>query len=165
MTTPRRNAPGPGQESVWDFPRPPALRSTDELVEVDFGGRVIASTRAALQVLETSHPPTYYLPRSAFDDGVLVPVEGRTFCEFKGAADYFDVVVGESRASRAAWHYPHPTKRFEAIVDHVAVMPSLMEQCRVDGEVVRLQEGGFYGGWITSKVSGPFKGAPGTTGW
>lgn len=160
-----RDEPQPGQESVWDFPRPPALRPTSELVEVHYGGRLIASTRSALRVLETSHPPTYYLPRDSFGGGVLVPVEGSTWCEFKGRADYFDVVVGERIAHRAAWHYPTPTTKFIDILDHVAVMPSTMDACYVDGELVRPQEGTFYGGWITSKVSGPFKGSPGTMGW
>ena len=161
----RRDTPHQGQESVWDFPRPPALRASTELVEVHFGGRRIASTNSSLQVLETSHPPTYYIPRDAFDSAVLVPVEGNTYCEFKGRADYFDVVVGSSVAPRAAWRYPTPTKQFAALADYLAVMPSMMDGCFVDGELVTPQEGTFYGGWITSKVSGPFKGGPGTIGW
>ncbi len=152
-------------ESVWDYPRPPAVRPVQARVEIDFGGVPIAATDKALQVLETSHPPSFYLPAAAFADGVLHPVGGTTWCEFKGTASYFDVVVGEHRASRAAWHYPDPTAGFGALLDHVAVMPGAMEQCRVDGEVVTPQEGGFYGGWITSAVRGPFKGAPGTRGW
>lgn len=165
MGPPDPDTPQPGQESVWDFPRPPVLRSGDELVEIHFGGRRIASTRNALQVLETSHPPTYYLPREDFADGVLVPVSGNTVCEFKGRADYFDVVVGDRRAPRAAWHYPNPSLRFADILAHVAVMPAMMDACVVDGELVQPQQGSFYGGWITSKVSGPFKGGPGTLGW
>ena len=165
MTRPHREDPKPGQESVWDFPRPPVLRASAELVEVHLGGRRIASTRNSLQMLETSHPPTYYLPLEAFDDGVLVAVSGSTHCEFKGRADYFDVVVGDKVARRAAWHYTKPDRKYADIVDHVALMPSLMDACYVDGELVVPQEGQFYGGWITSKVSGPFKGAPGTMGW
>lgn len=165
MHADRRDTPLPGQESVWDFPRPPALRTSSELVEVHFGGRRIASTRSSLQVLETSHPPTYYIPRDAFDDGVLVPVDGNTHCEFKGRADYFDVVVGKRVARRAAWHYPKPAPGFTAVIGHLALMPSLMEACYVDGELVIPQEGQFYGGWITSKVSGPFKGGSTTMGW
>ncbi|MDO5736800.1 MAG: DUF427 domain-containing protein [Propionibacteriaceae bacterium] len=165
MTPRHRDVPLPGQESVWDFPRPPALRPSEELVEIRFAGQLIASTRKALQVLETSHPPTYYLPREAFVEGALVPVAGSTHCEFKGKADYFDVVVGERVAHRAAWHYPRPTRGFKDILDHVAVMPSMMDSCHVDGEVIQPQEGSFYGGWITSKVSGPFKGGPATIGW
>lgn len=165
MTSVRRDQPLPGQESVWDFPRPPALRASADLVEIRFAGHLIASTRESLQVLETSHPPTYYVPRQAFVDGVLVPVAGSTHCEFKGRADYFDVVVGQRSAIRAAWHYPTPDSKYAAIVDHVAVMPAMMDSCHVDGELVRPQDGRFYGGWITSKVSGPFKGGPGTMGW
>lgn len=165
MTSRRRDVALPGQESVWDFPRPPALRPSADLVEVRFADQLIATTTSSLQVLETSHPPTYYLPRDAFADGVLVPVQGSTHCEFKGRADYFDVVVGDRVARRAAWHYPHPDPKYTAILDHVAVMPAMMDSCHVDGELVRPQDGQFYGGWITSKVSGPFKGSPGTMGW
>ncbi|UJH70341.1 DUF427 domain-containing protein [Ornithinimicrobium sp. INDO-MA30-4] len=152
-------------ESVWDYPRPPALRGTNEAVEVHFGGQIIARTDKPIQVLETSHPPTYYLPRTAFEPGVLKPVPGRTTCEFKGQASYFDVVVGEARASRAAWRYPEPTSGFADLLGHVALMPGLMDAIYVDGELVQAQDGDFYGGWITSKIKGPFKGAPGTLGW
>jgi uncharacterized protein (DUF427 family) len=157
--------PGPGQESVWDYPRPPALEPLTELVEVHLGGVVVARTRAALRVLETSHPPTYYLPSASFAAGTLVPVEGQTVCEWKGVASYFDVVAGGRRAPRAAWTYPDPVGAFAALAGHVAVMPGLVDGCFVDGERVRPQEGGFYGGWVTSRVVGPFKGAPGTWTW
>ncbi|MFN2319238.1 MAG: DUF427 domain-containing protein [Dermatophilaceae bacterium] len=152
-------------ESVWDYPRPPAVREVEERIEVWFAGERIAACDRAIQVLETSHPPTYYLPIDAFAEGVLQPVGGSTWCEFKGRAAYFDIVVGDRRAERAAWHYPERVAGYAVLVDHVAVMPSAMEQCTVDGEVVVPQEGGFYGGWITSRVKGPFKGAPGTRGW
>lgn len=162
---PRPDKPGPGQESVWDYPRPPVLEPSSETVEVFLGGRVVARTTAALRLLETSHPPTYYLPREAFVDGVLRPVDGTSSCEWKGRATYFDLVDGDRTAERAGWTYPHPAAGFEAILDHVAVMPSLVDECRVDGEVVTPQSGGFYGGWITRRVAGPFKGEPGTWGW
>lgn len=152
-------------ESVWDYPRPPALRQTDERVEVHLGGQVIATTTSPIQVLETSHPPTYYLPRSCFVEGALQPVRGSTMCEFKGRADYFDLVGEGVRAPRAAWHYPTPTPGFVDLLDYVAVTPSAVDACYVDGERVTPQEGSFYGGWITAKVAGPFKGAPGTLGW
>ena len=152
-------------ESVWDYPRPPRVEPTDELVEVVLGGQVVARTTQALRVLETSHPPTYYLPRSAYAEGVLEPVRGSSFCEWKGHAAYYDLVAGDRRASRAGWTYPEPAGGFEAIRDHVAVMPGLVEECRVDGERVTPQAGGFYGGWITSRVRGPFKGEPGTSHW
>lgn len=161
----RRDKSLAGQESVWDYPRPPALRKSDELVEVRFADQLIASTHDSVQVLETSHPPTYYIPRAAFEAGVLVPTAGHTHCEFKGRADYFDVVVGDRVAKRSVWQYPHPTPKFASLSEYVALMPALMDACFVDGERVTPQEGQFYGGWITSKVSGPFKGGPGTMGW
>ncbi len=165
MAAIRRVPAGPGQESVWDYPRPPFVEPTTELVEVVLGGVVVARTRAALRVLETSHPPAYYLPYAAFADGTLVPVSGTTYCEFKGDASYVDVVAGGRRAARAGWTYRTPSPGFEAIVDHVSVMPGAMDRCTVDGEVVQPQDGGFYGGWITARVVGPFKGGPGTFGW
>lgn len=165
MRRPTPDRPGPHQESAWDYPRPPALVASDALVEVVLGGVVVASTRRSLRVLETSHPPTYYVPASDYRPGVLVPVEGSTFCEWKGAASYFDLVTDARTAPRAAWTYPTPTRGFEALVDHVAVMPALVDRCTVDGEVVRPQVGGFYGGWITDAVAGPFKGEPGSHGW
>jgi uncharacterized protein (DUF427 family) len=156
---------GPGQESVWDYPRPPAVDPSDELVEVHLGGVVVARSRSSLRVLETSHPPTYYLPLDAFVDGALVPVQGSTVCEWKGRAAYFDVVGGGRRAARAAWTYPEPVATYAVLAGHVAVMPGLVDACLVDGETVRAQEGGFYGGWITDRVVGPFKGGAGSWGW
>ncbi|WP_229660664.1 DUF427 domain-containing protein [Marmoricola endophyticus] len=157
--------PGPGQESVWDYPRPPAVDLSDETVEVVLGGETVARTTASVRVLETSHPPTYYVPVHDFVAGALVPVAGSSYCEWKGAAAYFDLVGGGVRAERAAWTYPDPTSGFEALREHVAVMPSTVDRCLVDGEEVVPQAGGFYGGWITSRVVGPFKGEPGTWGW
>ena len=157
---------GPGQESVWDYPRPPRLEPTDETVEVVLGGVVVARTTRALRVLETSHPPTYYLPAEDFADGALRPSsDGSSLCEWKGLAAYLDVVGGDRVAARAAWTYPDPTPAFTALAGHVALYPAAMDACKVDGERVRPQPGGFYGGWITSRVVGPFKGAPGTLGW
>jgi len=157
--------PEPEVESVWDYPRPPRVEPSAEHVEVELGGQVIASTDVSWRVLETSHPPTYYLPRTAFTAGVLHPVGGHTWCEWKGQASYFDVVVGDRVAERAAWTYQRPTAGFEVIAGAIAVMPGLVDRCTVDGEVVEPQPGGFYGGWITGRVRGPFKGAPGTRGW
>jgi uncharacterized protein (DUF427 family) len=116
-------------------------------------------------VLETSHPPTYYLPWRAFVTGSLVPAAGVSMCEWKGAASYLDVVGGGVRAPRSGWTYPQPTPTFAALADPVAVYPAAMQRCTVDGEVVQAQPGTFYGGWVTSKVVGPFKGVPGSTGW
>jgi uncharacterized protein (DUF427 family) len=163
--TVRREEPGPGQESVWDYPRPPRVEPTDETVEILLGGQLVARSTRSLRVLETSHPPTYYLPVADFTEGALRPAAGSSWCEFKGTAAYLDVVGGGVIARGAAWTYPEPTPGFEALIGHVAVMPGAMDECRVDGQVVTPQEGGFYGGWITSRVVGPFKGAPGTRGW
>ena len=164
----RRNVeePGPGQESVWDYPRPPRLESSDEHVVVEFGGTAVADTWRAQRVLETSHPPTYYLPLEDFAEGALRPAEGSSYCEWKGAAAYLDVVGADGRvAERAAWFYPQPVPGFAALTDHVAVYPAAMDLCTVNGETVRPQPGSFYGGWITSRVAGPFKGVPGSAGW
>jgi uncharacterized protein (DUF427 family) len=155
---------GPDQESVWNYPRPPRLERSDELVEVRLGGESIATTRGAWRVLETSHPPTYYVPREDVVDGALVDAAGQSWCEWKGRADYFDVVGGDLTVPSGAWTYRTPSPGFEAITGAVAFYPGRVE-CYVDGERVVAQPGGFYGGWITSRVTGPFKGAPGTMGW
>ena len=155
----------PGQESVWDYPRPPALRASDEEIIIVLGGAEICETRTSFRVLETSHPPTYYLPRKSFVDGALQPAGGHSFCEWKGEATYVDVVGGGKTASRAGWYYPHPASRYGELRDHIAVYAGMMDYCLVDGERVVPQPGGFYGGWITSAVSGPFKGIPGSQGW
>ena len=156
-----RVQPGPGQESVWDYPRPPRVEATADRIRIRLDGQVIADTTDAVRVLETSHPPVYYVPRSAFVDGVLTPADGASFCEFKGAARYLSV----GTATRAAWYYPNPSPGYEQLVDRVAVYPSAMDSCEVACETVTPQAGDFYGGWITSKVVGSFKGEPGTMGW
>jgi uncharacterized protein (DUF427 family) len=161
----RREEPGPGQESVWDYPRPPRVEPTAERVTVELGGVLVADTTRALRVLETSHPPTYYLPLDAFAAGSLQPAPGTSWCEFKGTAAYLDVLGGGRRAARAAWTYPEPAAGYEALAGHVALYPGLLDGVRVDDEPVQPQEGGFYGGWITSRVVGPFKGPRGTLGW
>ncbi len=165
MRHPSPDPAGPGQESVWDYPRPPRVEASTELVEVWLGGERIAATTSSWRVLETSHPPTYYLPRGAFVPGSLRPAAGSSFCEWKGAASYLDLVGGAAVAPRAGWFYPRPTAGFTAITDAVAVMPGSVDRCVVDGEPVRPQEGGFYGGWVTDRVVGPFKGGPGSLGW
>jgi uncharacterized protein (DUF427 family) len=134
-------------------------------VRVVLGGEMIVDTVRALRVLETSHPPTFYLPRADFVPGALVPAPGSSFCEWKGQAAYLHLVGGGRTASRAAWFYPSPATRFAALVDHVALYPGAVDSCLVDDERVRGQEGDFYGGWITDEIVGPFKGAPGTWGW
>lgn len=151
-------------ESVWDYPRPPRVEPVSSLIEVTHSGETLVSTNASVRVLETSHPPTYYLPMSDFTEGVLVTVDGNTFCEFKGVASYFDLVVGEQRIERAAWSYENPSPGFESLAGKVALYASRVDECRVGDEVVIPQDGDFYGGWITTNIVGPFKGAPGTWG-
>jgi uncharacterized protein (DUF427 family) len=155
-----------GTESVWDYPRPPIVVPSRERVVIELDGEIVADTRRSLRVLETSHPPVYYVPVDAIASGLLRPTPGMTWCEFKGSASYFDVVCPSGRVvPRAAWHYPQPTAGYEALVGHVALYPGRMHRCTVDDETVLAQPGDFYGGWITSKVTGPFKGAPETEGW
>jgi uncharacterized protein (DUF427 family) len=146
-------------ESVWDYPRPPRLEPTAKRLRVVLGGAVIADTTRAHRVLETSHPPVYYIPPEDIAPGALEPVARTTFCEWKGNASYFDVVGGDgTRVERGAWTYRNPTPGFEPIRDAVAFYPGEMDECTVDGEVVEAQAGGFYGGWITKDIVGPFKG-------
>ena len=152
-------------ESVWDYPRRPRLERSSDHIVVAHRGIVIADTTAPLRVLETSHPPTYYLPFADVDMTLIEPVEGSTFCEWKGLASYGDIVVGGERLERAAWWYPEPTPGFANIVNCLALYPGQVDSATVEGEVVDAQEGDFYGGWITSWITGPFKGAPGTRGW
>lgn len=156
---------GEGQESVWDYPRPPRLEDFAGSITIEFGGRLIASTTRAWRVLETSHPPTYYLPREAFAADVLRPTQGASWCEWKGQASYLDLVAGDRAAPRAAWTYQRPSTAFAPIADAVAVMATAVDRCTVNGEDVVAQPGGFYGGWITSWIVGPFKGIPGSMGW
>ncbi|MGH9001048.1 MAG: DUF427 domain-containing protein [Acidimicrobiia bacterium] len=152
-------------ESVWDYPRPPRVEPTDEHVLVEFAGVAVADTGRALRVLETSQPPAYYVPPDDVAPGVLEPHPIRTFCEWKGVAVYWTLVVDGRRVEAAAWSYPEPTKPFEVLRHHLAFYPSRVDACFLDEEKVRAQEGDFYGGWITSRVRGPFKGGPGTQGW
>jgi uncharacterized protein (DUF427 family) len=157
--------PRPGQESVWDYPRPPRLEEFKGSITIELGGTEIASTTVAWRVLETSHPPTYYLPADSFIAGSLREAGGSSWCEWKGEASYFDLVSPQRIAPRAAWTYVAPTPGFTAIASAVAVMPALVDRCTVNGDEVTPQPGGFYGGWITSSVAGPFKGVPGSMHW
>lgn len=150
---------------MWSYPRPPALRRCSLEIRVILGGEVVCATAESWQVLETSHPPTYYLPRDSFVDGALREVSGSSFCEWKGAARYLDVMGGRRSASKAGWYYPTPSPEFAVLAGHVALYAAAMDACFVDGEQVVPQPGGFYGGWITSSVAGPFKGVAGSAGW
>jgi uncharacterized protein (DUF427 family) len=162
---PNRITPEPGQESVWDYPRPPRLEETTKHIRVIFNGIAIADTRRAKRVLETSHPPCYYIPPEDIKLEHLSKTGRKSFCEWKGMAGYADVVVGDKRAANAAWYYPQPTPEFASIKDHVSFYASKMDACYVDDELVQSQPGDFYGGWITNDIVGPFKGGAGTMGW
>lgn len=162
---PTRIEPGPGQESVWDYPRPPRVERTERLVRVEFGGEVVAESRRALRVLETAGAPVFYLPPDDVRRELLQPIERRTSCEWKGGGHYFDLVVGDRRSPSAAWSYPTPLPGYEAIRDHVAFYAGRVDRATVDGEEVTPQPGGYYGGWVTHDVVGPFKGEPGTESW
>lgn len=152
-------------ESVWDYPRPPRAEASRRRVRVEFAGEVIAETARAFRVLETSHPPVYYIPPEDVRGEFLRPSQRQTFCEFKGEASYYDLVVGEHEVRDVAWYYPEPRSRYEAIRGYVAFYPSRVDAAWIDDERVRPQAGDFYGGWITADIEGPFKGGPGTAGW
>mmetsp|Transcript_9713 Transcript_9713/g.17513 ORF Transcript_9713/g.17513 Transcript_9713/m.17513 type:complete len:206 (+) Transcript_9713:1520-2137(+) len=160
-----------GQESCWDYPRPPICERVAARVQVFAHGNVcVADSVNAKRILETYHPPTYYIPKQDLKHGMGCRIEadkgGRsTFCEYKGVATYWNVIVNGRVYSRVGWSYESPTEQFDAIRGHVAFNASLLEKCMVGGEVVVPQAGGFYAGWITSTIKGPFKGAPGTEGW
>lgn len=158
-------APIASIESVWDYPRPPRLEAVHVRVRVVFGQRTIADSRHAYRVLETSHPPVYYLPPADIEAHCIEPAPGRSFCEFKGHAAYWNVRVHPHRALRAAWSYPDPTPAFRPLAGYLAFYPSRMDACFVNDEPVVAQHGDFYGGWITANIRGPFKGGPGTLGW
>ena len=163
---PKQIAPkGPGQESVWEYPRPPRLEDSAKHIQVLFNGVVIADSRRAKRVLETSHPPVYYIPPEDVRMEYFTPAQGATFCEFKGVAAYYTISVGERSAPGAAWYYPSPTPAFAGLAGFIAVYPSRMDACYVDGERVTPQPGDFYGGWITKDIVGPFKGDPTQKTW
>jgi uncharacterized protein (DUF427 family) len=162
---PKPDTVRPGQESVWAYPRPPRLEEFTGSITVELGGQTIASTTRAWRVLETSHPPAYYLPETAFIAGVLRPAEGASWCEWKGQASYYDLVTDRRVAPLAAWTYRRPSRGYAPLAGAIAVMAAAVDRCTVNGEQVTPQPGGFYGGWITSWVVGPFKGIPGSTGW
>jgi uncharacterized protein (DUF427 family) len=163
---PQRIEPGPGQESVWDYPRPPAVVPSDEHVRIVHGGLVVADTRRARRVLETSQPPAYYVPRDDVDAALLRPSSRRSVCEWKGVATYWSVDVGDGAVARdVAWSYEEPVPAYAAIAGHLAFYAQALDECWVDDERVVPNPGMFYGGWITSRVVGPFKGAAGTLHW
>lgn len=156
---------GPGQTSVWTFPRPAIAEACAARVVIEHRGMIVADTRASVRTVETSHPPSYYIPPDDIAPGVLRRAAGHSFCEWKGEADYWDVMIGEEVIARVGWRYAAPTRAFAAIRDHVAFYAAPFDRCSVDGVTVVPQPGGFYGGWITPDLAGPFKGVPGSMGW
>jgi len=156
---------GPGEESVWSYPRPPKLESFGKRIRVVFADTTIADTTSAYRVLETSHPPTYYIPPSDILMEFLYPDKGESRCEWKGLGRYYRLVAGNRSAPQAAWYYPNPTSRFAPIRDYIAFYAGKVDACYISEEKVLPQPGGFYGGWITKNIKGPFKGSPGTAGW
>jgi uncharacterized protein (DUF427 family) len=160
-----RITPGPGQESVWDYPRPPRVEVSHKHIQVIMNGETIAETRRAIRVLETSHPPVYYIPPEDVRLVYFSATARSTFCEYKGAAAYYTIRVGERTEPNAAWFYPRPSAPYAALANYVAIYPSRVDACFVDGELVQAQQGDFYGGWITKEIVGPFKGGAGTAGW
>lgn len=161
----RRQPAGPGQESVWDYPRPPRIEKCPLHVRIEVEGFSIADSVRAIRVLETSHPPTIYVPPEDVQGAMLRPNGRRSFCEWKGEAEYLDLVLPKRTIECAAWRYPEPTARFAELKDCLAFYPSKMDACFLGPERVQAQPGDFYGGWITSHLVGPFKGGPGTQGW
>lgn len=162
---PRPDPVGPGQESVWSYPRPAVAEYSAAHVLIEHDGRNIADTHASVRTLETSHPPTYYIPPGDLAPNVLRRAEGSSFCEWKGSAVYWDVVIGDIVIRRVGWSYPDPTRAFVMLRDHVAFYAAPFDRCSIDGETVVPQPGDFYGGWITANLAGPFKGVPGSMGW
>jgi uncharacterized protein (DUF427 family) len=158
----------PGQpESVWDYPRPPKLEPSARHLRIVHRGIIVADTSHSLRILEMSHPPVYYIPRQDIAMEFLRQSPRRgTFCEYKGVATYWDLQVPGAKLSEdVAWSYARPSNTYAALKDYLAFYASRVDECTVDGEQVQPQPGDFYGGWITSHVKGPFKGAPGTMGW
>ncbi|MGF1591142.1 MAG: DUF427 domain-containing protein [Pleurocapsa sp.] len=166
MIHPQRIEPQPGQESVWDYPRPPRLERSPKQIEIVFNQVTIAYSCNTYRVLETSHPPVYYLaPEDIQMEYLQAATSGRSFCEWKGLAGYYNLIVKERKVINAAWYYPQPTAEFAPIKDYIAFYPSKMDACYIDGEKVQAQAGYFYGGWITQDIVGPFKGEAGSWGW
>lgn len=161
----QRIEPKVGQESVWDYPRPPRVELTTKRLQVVFNGVVIAETTRARRVLETSHPPTYYIPIDDIRMEYLAQNHHHTFCEYKGTASYWTLKVGEKSMVQAGWSYEKPNQGYESLKHYIAFYPGRVDACYVDDELVLAQQGDFYGGWITSDIIGPFKGGAGTWGW
>ena len=155
----------PEKESVWDYPRPPRIEQSSKHIRVVFNKKTIAETSRAVRVVETSHPPVYYIPPGDVQQQFLSRSDHQSYCEFKGLATYYTLKVNDAVSANAAWSYHNPSNGYESIKGYVAFYPGRVDACYVDGESVQAQEGDFYGGWITSDIQGPFKGGTGTAGW
>lgn len=165
MKRPTPITPKPGQESVWDYPRPAKLEDTNKRLKVVFNDIVLAQTTEGYRVLETSHPPVYYFPAKDVKLEYLKATERKTWCEWKGKCIYYHIILGDKKVDYGAWRYFEPVPQFEAIQDYYGFYASAMDACYVGEEKVEAQPGDYYGGWITSNIVGPFKGSPGTMGW
>ena len=157
--------PGPGQESVWDYPRPPRIEAVEKRIQVFLGGRSLADTTRALRVLETAGAPVYYIPLEDTDQDRLRAGDRTSLCEWKGGASYIDFDDGQRRVPSVAWTYRNPNRGYAAIRNHLAFCASKVDEARVGDELARPQPGGFYGGWVTDSIVGPIKGEPGSEGW
>ena len=154
-----------GQESVWSYPRPPVAAPCQAHIEIAHWGVMVVDTKASIRTLETSHPPSYYIPPAAIAPGLLRRADGSSFCEWKGVATYWDLVIGDLVLSRVGWSYADPSPGFGSLRNYIAFYAGAFDRCSVDDEKVTPQPGGFYGGWITNALAGPFKGVPGSQGW
>lgn len=153
------------RESVWDYPRPPKVERTTKRIRVEFAGELVVDTQGGMRVLETSHPPVYYIPQADIRADLLSQGSRYTFCEFKGLASYWTLRVGDMVSADAAWSYERPSLGYEAIRGHLAFYVGRVDACFVDDERVQAQPSEFYGGWVTSEIDGPFKGRPGSERW
>lgn len=158
------DTPGPGQESVWDYPRPPRIDPVENKVVIKCGPGIIADTTNSIRILETAGPPVYYIPKKDIDMSLLCEGEGSSLCEWKGPARYWTVQIGDKVLKNVGWGYPEPFPGYEQIKEFISFYPSRLE-CFINGERVLPQPGGFYGGWVTKAIVGPFKGEPGTEWW
>ncbi len=165
MNIQKRIEPKPGQESVWDYPRPPRLEKTNAQIKIIFNKVLIADSTSTYRVLESSHPPVYYIPPDDIQMKYLLDDKGHTLCEWKGLAHYFSIDIKGKRIRKVAWYYPNPYPAFAEIKNYLAFYPEPMDACLVNGEKAKSQPGGFYGGWITNNIVGPFKGEAGTMFW
>lgn len=165
LPRPKPIPPGPGQESVWDYPRPPRIEDTTKHIQIIFNGETIADTCRAKRALETSHPPNYFIPVEDVKMEYLTKSAHSTYCEWRGRGSYYTLTVGDRQAKNVAWYYKEINPAYSELLGYIGFYPQPMDACYVDGEKAQPQAGDYYAGWITSDIVGPFKGEPGTRGW